>query len=52
MTIPNIVINSIKGLTLALVNNFKITDKVSAFKNLGIKVTKLNNRIEDTTTNN
>jgi len=47
MKIPNIVINSVTGLTLALVNNFKINDKVSAFKNLGIKMTKLNNRIEE-----
>ena len=47
MKIPNIIINSITGLTLALVNNFKINDKVSAFKNLGIKMTKLNNRIEE-----
>lgn len=51
MKIPNIVINSITGLTLALVNNFKINDKVSAFKNLGIKMTKLNNRIEEATVN-
>jgi hypothetical protein len=51
MKIPNIVINSITGLTLALVNNFKINDKVSAFKNLGIKMTKLNNRIEEATAN-
>ena len=51
MKIPNIVINSITGLTLALVNNFKINDKVSAFKNLGTKMTKLNNRIEEATAN-
>lgn len=51
MKIPNIVINSITGLTLALVNNFKINDKVSAFKNLGIKMTKLNNRIEEAIAN-
>lgn len=51
MKIPNIVINSITGLTLALVNNFKINDKVNAFKNLGIKMTKLNNRIEEATAN-
>lgn len=51
MKIPNIVINSITGLTLALVNNFKINDKVSAFKNLGTKMTKLNNRIEEAVAN-
>lgn len=51
MKIPNIVINSITGLTLALVNNFKINDKVSAFKNLGTKMTKLNNRIEEAIAN-
>lgn len=51
MKIPNIVINSVTGLTLALVNNFKINDKVSAFKNLGIKMTKLNNRIEEAIAN-
>ena len=51
MKIPNIVINSITGLTLALVNNFKINDKVSTFKNLGTKMTKLNNRIEEAIAN-
>lgn len=51
MKIPNIVINSVTGLTLALVNNFKINDKVSTFNNLGIKMTKLNNRIEEAIAN-
>lgn len=51
MKIPNIVINSVTGLTLALISNFKISDKVSIFKNLATKMNKLNNRMEEAIAN-
>ena len=51
MKIPNIVINSVTGLTLALISNFKISDKVSIFKNLATKMNKLNTRIEESIAN-
>jgi hypothetical protein len=51
MKVPNIIINSITGLTLAMINNFKISDKVSVFKTLGTKMNKLNHRIEETIAN-
>tara|TARA_B110001450_G_scaffold74455_1_gene70952 strand:- start:1351 stop:2028 length:678 start_codon:yes stop_codon:yes gene_type:complete len=47
MKIPNIIINSITGLTLAMISNFKITEKVTVFKNVSSKMNKLNHRIEE-----
>lgn len=47
MKIPNIVINSITGLTLAMVSNFKINEKSTVFQNVSTKMNKLNHRIEE-----
>lgn len=47
MKIPNIIINSITGLTLALIGNFKINERVSLYKNINTKITKLNHRLEE-----
>lgn len=47
MKIPNIIINSITGLTLALIGNFKINERVSLYKSINTKITKLNHRIEE-----
>lgn len=47
MKIPNIIINSITGLTLAMISNFKITEKVTVFQNVSTKMNKLNHRIEE-----
>tara|TARA_B100001540_G_scaffold317587_1_gene351419 strand:+ start:1679 stop:2293 length:615 start_codon:yes stop_codon:yes gene_type:complete len=52
MKIPNIVINSITGLTLAMVSNFKINEKTTVFQNVATKMTKLNHRIEESLTTN
>jgi len=52
MRIPNIVINSITGLTLAMISNFKITEKVTVFNNVFKKMNKLNHRIEEALINN
>lgn len=52
MKVPNIIINSVTGLTLAMINNFKISDKVTVFKTLGTKMNKLNHRIEEAIANN
>ena len=50
MKVPNIVINSITGLTLAMVSNFKINEKTTVFQNVATKMTKLNHRIEESLT--
>ena len=52
MKVPNIVINSITGLTLAMVSNFKINEKTTVFQNVATKMTKLNHRIEESLTTN
>lgn len=51
MKIPNIIINSITGLTLAMISNFKITEKTTVFKNVATKMNKLNHRIEESLIN-
>ena len=51
MKYPNIIINSITGLTLAMVGNFKINEKVTVFQNISIKMNKLNHRIEESIIN-
>lgn len=51
MKMPNIIINGITGLTLAMIGNFKITEKVELYKNLSNKMTKLNHRIEESLIN-
>lgn len=52
MKIPNIVINSITGLTLAMISNFKIDEKMNIYKNVYRKMSKLNHRIEESMINN
>ena len=52
MKIPNIIINSVTGLTLAMISNFKITEKVTVFQNVAAKMNKLNHRIEEAMINN
>ena len=52
MKIPNIIINSVTGLTLAMISNFKITEKVTIFQNVAAKMNKLNHRIEEAIINN
>jgi hypothetical protein len=52
MKIPNIIINSVTGLTLAMISNFKITEKVTIFQNVAVKMNKLNHRIEEAIINN
>ena len=47
MKIPNIVINSVTGLTLAMINNFKINERVTVFQNISKKMNKLNHRIDE-----
>jgi len=52
MKIPNVIINSITGLTLAMISNFKITEKTTVFQNVYKKMNKLNHRIEEAMINN
>tara|TARA_B100000795_G_scaffold269488_1_gene259014 strand:- start:17 stop:658 length:642 start_codon:yes stop_codon:yes gene_type:complete len=47
MKLPNVIINSITGLTLAMINNFKLSEKETNFKVVGIKMNKLCHHIED-----
>ena len=51
MKIPNIIINGITGLTLAMIGNFKISEKAELYKNISNKMTKLNHRIEESLIN-
>ena len=51
MKIPNIIINATTALILALINNFKIPEKVQTFKISSIKFNKLCHLIEDKITN-
>jgi hypothetical protein len=47
----NIVFNATFALTLALINNYKISEKQANFKSLNLKYTKLTHYIEDKITN-
>lgn len=47
MKLPNIIINSIIGLMVSLINQFRIVEKQSAFKNISIKFMNLLHEIED-----
>jgi hypothetical protein len=51
MKLVNIVFNATFALTLALINNFKISEKQANFKSLNLKYTKLTHYIEDKITN-
>jgi len=52
MKTPNIVINSLTAMLLAMISNFKIQEKEQIFRSLGMKFMKLTHRIEDDLTNN
>ena len=52
MRIPNIVLNSLTTLILALIGNFKFVEKQNNFHNNGLKFNRLCHKIEDTLTNN
>lgn len=47
MKIPNIVINSLTAMLIALISNFKVNEKEVAFKSLQNKFMKLTHSIED-----
>ena len=51
MKIPNIIINATTALILALINYFKLPEKVQNFKTTSIKFNKLCHSIEDKLTN-
>jgi len=46
MKIINIVLNGMVGLILAMINNFKINDKIAIFKNQKNKMIKLQHKID------
>ena len=47
MKIPNIVINSLTAMIIGIINNFRINEKESNFKQLSCKFMKISNLIED-----
>jgi len=52
MKLPNIIINSLTALILALIANFRLAEKDSEFKKVSIQMTKLCHKIEDDLNNN
>lgn len=52
MKTPNIIINGTTAMLLALIGNFKLSEKEQNFKALSIKFMKLTHKIEDDLTNN
>jgi len=50
--LPNIIINSLTALTIAMIGNFQINQKEMLFQNLSSKFLKLCHQIEDDLTNN
>lgn len=52
MKTPNIVINSMTAMLLAMISNFKIQEKEQIFRTLSLKFMKLCHKIEDDLTNN
>ena len=52
MKIPNIVINSLTAMIISIINNFRINEKESSFKQLSIKFMKICHSIEDDLHNN
>jgi len=50
--LPNIIINSLTALTIAMIGNFQINQKEMLFQNLSSKFLKLTHQIEDDLTNN
>jgi hypothetical protein len=51
MKTPNIVINGCTAMMLAMISNFKISEKETIFKSLSIKMLRLCHKIEDILTN-
>jgi hypothetical protein len=47
MKLPNIIINSLTALILALISNFKLAEKETEFKKVSIQMTKICHRMED-----
>jgi len=47
MKIPNIVINSLTAMIIGIINNFRINEKESNFKQLSCKFMKISHTIED-----
>jgi hypothetical protein len=47
MKIPNIVINSLTAMIIGIINNFRINEKESNFKQLSCKFMKISHLIED-----
>ena len=47
MKIPNIVINSLTAMIIGIINNFRINEKESNFKQLSCKFMKISHSIED-----
>ena len=52
MKIPNVVINSLTAMIMAMINNFRVNEKESNFKQLSIKFMKICHSIEDNLHNN
>lgn len=50
--LPNIIINSLTALTIAMIGNFQINQKEMLYQNLSTKFLKLTHKIEDDLTNN
>ena len=51
MRIPNIILNSLTTLILALIGNLKFVEKQNNFHNNGLKFNRLCHKIEDTLAN-
>lgn len=47
MQIPNIVVNSMTALFISLLNQYKVSEKASTFRHLGLKYMTLLHHIED-----
>jgi hypothetical protein len=47
MKIPNVVINSLTAMIVAIINNFRINEKEGNFKQLSLKFMKISHTIED-----
>ena len=50
--LPNIIINSLTALTIAMIGNFQINQKEMLFQTISTKFMKLTHQIEDDLTNN
>ena len=52
MKIPNVVINSLTAMIVGIINNFRVNEKESNFKQLSSKFMKISHSIEDKLHNN